>query len=191
MNVWIFHPAADIDENNITNLSVIDMPWPAMPNLSQVGSNQELRKLLAQLNPDMPPESISLRAQVIWHVLTGVQKETIIVVVLRKTQKLAFAEITGAYAYVPANVGSPARHTYPVRWYRRIRPVAVAGGFKNVILDDSMAMHEVNNPQLRKQILNQLPLGYNRFRKLGWLVAIGFGIHMLKMLHRMIDQQGM
>lgn len=187
MSVWVLHqPVGAEEEAQITTRPMLTMPWQGIPNLGGIHQQPELRKLIAQMMPDAPPETITLRTQVVWKGFSELQKEDLIAVPLPQSKWLALAEITGAYHYQPASVGKAATHGYPVRWFSKTVPLSRFGKDIALLTDDSVPLWEVENAKLRNLIRDQVPLGYNRFRKLRWLLALAFVIHLVRMAHDLL-----
>ena len=143
MSVWVLHqPVGAEEEAQITQRLMLMMPWQGIPNLGGIHQQPELRKLIAQMMPDAPPETITLRTQVVWKGFSELQKEDIIAVPLPQGKRLALAEITGVYHYQPASVGKAATHSYPVKWFSKTAPLSRFGKDADILTDELRAQAE-------------------------------------------------
>lgn len=185
MSVWVLRQNAGSAEAEaaLTRQNTVAMPWVDLPDLSAVHSQPQLRALIAALMPAAPPETVTLRTELVWSGFSRLEKEDLIAIPLPHSGKVAFAEITGHYAYSPPSLGRAGQHVYEVRWFNRQTPLAKFGKRQSALLDDSMKLWEVQGKELRDAIRNQLPLGYNRFRHLTWILGIGFLFQLIRMLH--------
>lgn len=191
MSVWVLHqPVEHGQETQLLERPHVIIPWQGIPNLAGIHSQRELMKLVQQLMPDAPPETLSLKSQVVWDSFSQLHKEDIIAVPLPQTNQIALAEVTGGYEYQAAQVGRPAQHVYPVRWHGQLVPLARFGAHVSRLCDESVPLWQVENDKLRGLIRDQLPLGYNRFRYFKWLLAVAFVLHLINFLINQLGGQG-
>ena len=75
-----------------------------------------------------------------------------------------------------------ATHSYPVKWFSKTAPLSRFGKDADILTDENVPLWEVENAKLRSLIRDQVPLGYNRFRKFRWLIALAFILHLVRFL---------
>ncbi len=183
MTVWILHlPLMKEKEAGITRRTHLPLPIDAqLPDLSQLRNEGECRRLMLELYPDDPPESVARRTERVWKLYGQLAEEDVVAVPLVESRQVALAEVSGPYVY--RHEGDEATHLLPVKWHP---PVALHrfGKHRKIFAGGGHALVEVNDPEERTAIRDRLPHSYNRFVKWKWLMIIFFFMMLLRATQR-------
>lgn len=182
MSVWVLQQALTAEEEaSVTTRTHLQLPYADLPDLTAVTSPARAMQLLRALHPDEPPESLTRRFDAFWNLHSGLHEEDVIAVPLPHRRRVALATVTGRYEYRIGPDGGDL-HLIPVSWplsplpmrrFRMIRDEFTRPG-----------MQEVTRREARILILSRLPYGYNRFRRLQWVL----GALTLLMLLRLVTR---
>lgn len=91
--------------------------WSDLPDLSRIGSQEELRSLCEKTYPDATPARISNFVGQLWSFRERIQTGDLIALPLKSQAAIAIGKVTGPYQYRTDLPGGPF-HTRPVTWIR-------------------------------------------------------------------------
>lgn len=186
MTIWILKAVHTPDEEaDIVQRAELALPLGEVPDLSGVSSIAGLRRLLAAMQPDEPPETIAGRADRIWPLYHGVAMEDIIAVPLAGAREFVLAEVVGRYRYRVGESGEDM-HLVPVKWHGKRVPFRALSRYPELLAPDRPPMFEVENPKARILIRDRLPHAYNRFAKWKWLLALFFLMGLVRLFERLL-----
>jgi predicted Mrr-cat superfamily restriction endonuclease len=183
MSIWViqqkFTPEEEAAVRQRTHLL---LPFEGLPDLTMVKSRVQAMQLLKVLHPDEPPESLSRRLDRFWSQYHGLNAEDVVAVPLPASQKMALAQVTGAYEYAVGPEGGDI-HRVPVEWYGVDIPFQKLIRHKE-LFQSGIPMFEVTEAEARMALHGKLPYSYNRFNKWRWLLVLFFVLGMARMVLR-------
>jgi predicted Mrr-cat superfamily restriction endonuclease len=184
MSVWVLHQElTPQEEETILERTHLKLPFEGLPDLSFVNSKEECTRLIRSLFSNEPPETIALKADLIWTQFSEVQMEDAIAVPLPSSEAVAIARVSGRYCY---NVGDSKEdaHLIPVTWIGGKVKFKQFGNSRSVFNKGSRSFFQVASRPDRIAILSRLPHTYNRFVKLKWLLAIFMALGLVRLYVR-------
>lgn len=98
--------------------------WGEVPNLGEVASRDDLRKLVRDAQPDSKRMSVSVQAGQIWRFKTEVRVGDLVVLPLKTTGQIALGKVTRQYWY-REDEDANRRHVVSVEWKRTDVPRSV------------------------------------------------------------------
>ncbi len=184
MSVWILtQKLSRAEESAITSRTELTLPFDGLPDLSSLANENDFRRLLEQLDPEAPPESIQRKIDRIWPQFTGLALDDVVVVPLPALGEVAIGRICSHYRY-QVGQGGADEHSIAVTWYPKHYKLASFGSYRQAITSPYLPLQEVTDKDMREKILVKLPHAYHRLARWKWLLAaiftlkaIGFLLH--------------
>lgn len=96
MTVWL-HPAPLVQSSERTQW--VNLPFAVASDLSQIQSVQELKRVLAEANPTLPPETLSRKADVIWHPYSQIAREDLMLFPASGNTTFMVADVGCSYRF--------------------------------------------------------------------------------------------
>ena len=170
MTVWVLQQNLSPEEEaRIEEHVDVVLPFAHFPSLHGYQHPHELRRVIGNLYPDLPPESVNNCAENMWH-LYQIAPEDIVAVPLKARGEVALAMVSGRYAYELTAEGG-GRHSVPVVWQARVSKQKFGKHYAMIFEQSSAPMFEISNAEDRTIIRNWLPNKYNRFARFKWLLV--------------------
>lgn len=176
MSVWV---AGMASPEAVWELEELPLPFAGYPDLSGVGSEQEMQRLVALLHPDKPPESIIREAEKAWRIFSALAVEDLVLVPSYDTRMASLAQVVQSYRY--REEGGEDMHSASVRWLKHHIPFRKINMLSNVLVQ-RYSMIQVEHPDQRKQIYHLLDRPYNRFAKWRWILGVAIAMQVIVML---------
>lgn len=174
MTVWVLHQQlTPQQEADIRQSPEVRLPFDALPDLSMVSGENDLKRLLQSLYPEDPPETLTRRVDKYWKIFSELHPEDVLAVPLSSRKEALVAEVTGPYRYYMDSDNSDV-HVVPVKWHERTIPRHGLMKLKELFEYSGERMFEVTNKEARTVIRDCLPYKYNRFVKMKWVLAAFF-----------------
>lgn len=98
--------------------------WEELPDLSGMGSRDQLRALLETTYPDEKPKKLQNWESQVWPFMRIMAEGDPVVMPLKQRSGFALGRIKGDYAY--SELGGERLHTRPVEWIREVSRAAFA-----------------------------------------------------------------
>ena len=170
MTVWVLNAELKGDEKNLL------LPFDGLPDLSSITSEGAMRRLLQQLEPDAPPETLVRRAEMLWLQYSQLALGDVIVVPIHKSWSLA--QVNGGYRY------ENGEHQLPVSWKKlfvKWHKLAMLSKFTS-----GARLHMVNYPQMTKEIMALAAEKPPRFARAKWAFGVIMVLNAIVMLAQML-----
>lgn len=123
---------------------VVGGGWHEMPDLSEVVDKEALRGLVTEVYGGSKNVIANLTGQ-LWTMRTRIQSGDFIVLPIRATSQVAFAEVTGGYKYLHDETDPSKRHVIEVKWLRTDIPKSVFKQDMLYQLGSAITVFEVAN----------------------------------------------
>jgi restriction system protein len=118
MALWLVRAGRNGEQEELAldqGLAVIG--WGQIPDLSEVGSKDDLKAMYTELNPDQSVNKIANQVSQIWAFGKRINEGDLVALPLKRRGAVAFGEVMGRYRHRP-DFPEGATHTRPVRWIR-------------------------------------------------------------------------
>jgi restriction system protein len=99
------------------NLAVVG--WENLPDLSTLGTRQDLKALLEATYPDVKAKALSNWESQLWPFMRVMEKDDPIVMPLKQRSGFALGRVKGPYRH--EKHGDEFLHVRPVEWVREVR----------------------------------------------------------------------
>jgi restriction system protein len=91
--------------------------WDELPDMSSVGSREDVENLLNEYHPDAKPKTLVNWASQVWSFVGRIKPGDLVVLPIKTRSAIAVGRASGDYEYRPENPPG-ARHVRPVDWIR-------------------------------------------------------------------------
>jgi hypothetical protein len=186
MTIWYYVlPMSVTEEYALSERKSLPLPFDTLPDLSQISSEAELKKLILALHQDEPPEATQRRVDKAWNVLSHIAREDIVVMPLIQSKKWAVGEITSPYLY-EVGAGGEDMHSVDVSWHHTNlawRRLSLLEGFGRT----AFQMAPIEAREEKRAVYSSLKKAYNRFAKFKWLLVLLFALQLISYIIREIE----
>src|SRR2546422_118755 len=93
--------------------------WDEIPDISGVGSREQLGDLMRRTYPDDRPQKVQNSVAQLWAFAHTIAVNDLVAMPLKGRSAVAFGDVTGGYALRPENPPG-TKHVRPVRWRTEI-----------------------------------------------------------------------
>lgn len=117
--VWVIRAGRPGEERDDFYLDhgLVGVGWGQLPDLTSVGSREDIAKLIRADRPNARNRSVGVRAGYLWRFRTEVRVGDVVVLPLTTTSQLALGVVTREYWY-RENADPGKRHVVSVDWKR-------------------------------------------------------------------------
>lgn len=171
MSVWVYN-----NPEIKAGQAELKLPFDGFPDLTGIGNEMAMRRLVAAVYADLPPETVVRQAEVTWRNLQ-LSLGDLLVVPMGDTVSLA--EVVRPYRYHVEN-GEDV-HSAEIKWLETGISPRKLSGIAHLFGASSM-LQPVEHMEQRKQVYALLKRSYNRFMKWRWLLGIAVAAQMITML---------
>lgn len=123
---------------------VVGGGWHEMPDLTTVTDKEVLRGLVTEVYGGSKNVIANLTGQ-LWTMRTRIQNGDFIVLPIRATSQVAFAQVTGGYRYLSDQTDLSRRHVIEVKWFKTDIPKSVFKQDMLYQLGSAITVFEVAN----------------------------------------------
>lgn len=184
MSFWVLHmPETSVEVRPPELL----LPYDGVPDVTSANSQNELRRMLAAMHPNDPPERIARMAERYWSLVHRIQAEDILMVPLQTAQQVVFAESLGPVRYD----GENARYTLHVRWLSREVAFHRFGRARALLSSSGTPLQEVTDAQDKNAIRALLALKGTRFARWKWIIFVVIAMKALYFILALLRKDGL
>lgn len=120
MAVWLVRAGSRGEtEGFALEHGVAAVGWDEIPDVSGVGSREQLAELMRQAYPDSKPQRLQNLVAQVWAFAHTISIGDLVTLPLKRRAAIAFGQVTGPYTYQPDNPLG-AKHVRAVRWQPEI-----------------------------------------------------------------------
>jgi restriction system protein len=123
---------------------VVGGGWHEMPDLTKITDKEDLRAIVTEVYGGSKNVIANLTGQ-LWTMRTRIQPGDFIVLPIRSTSQVAFAEVTGGYRYLANQEDLSRRHVIEVKWLRTDVPKSLFKQDMLYQLGSAITVFEVAN----------------------------------------------
>ena len=98
------------DESAALSKGLAIIGWREMPDVSKVGSYEDMKQKHAEIYPRMSPKAVSNNAAQLWAFVGRIKKSDLVVLPLKTRPEVAIGRVTGDYQF------RDGRHVRQVEW---------------------------------------------------------------------------
>lgn len=118
MSVWLVRAGKHGEsEDEVLNNNIAAIGWSEMPDLSNIESREQLKKLMDEVYPGKKKMSTANEAGQIWTFLKRIKEGDLVVLPSKFRASVAIGKVTGPYKY-RTDLSNNTFHTRKVEWIK-------------------------------------------------------------------------
>jgi len=104
-------------EEKVIELGIVAIGWLQLPDLSQIKTRDELRKLYEETYPEAKKMTVVTSASQVWAFISKIKDGDMVVLPLKRRSAIAIGKVTGPYKY-RTDISDDIHHTRPAQWIK-------------------------------------------------------------------------
>jgi len=163
MTLWMVRAGKHGEQEGIAlEKNLITIGWNELPDLSKVGTKEDLQKIYEETYPRNKKRTASNEVGQIWRFVKGIPKGDLVALPLKTQSIVALGEVLGDYEY--NEMRHDVKHIREVKWLKKLPRSAFDQDILYSFAPMTICKVERNNAELRVKRLigKRLDAGENR-----------------------------